>query len=50
METVKFEELGLYPQLLRAIKEMGFEERPLPVILFFSGSHTCKQGSYLIRA
>ena len=26
METVKFEELGLYPQLLRAIKEMGFEE------------------------
>ena len=25
METVKFEELGLYPQLLRAIKEMGFE-------------------------
>ena len=26
MESVKFEELGLYPQLLRAIKEMGFEE------------------------
>ena len=32
METVKFEELGLYPQLLRAIKEMGFEEAtPIPV-------------------
>ena len=26
METVRFEELGLYPQILRAIKEMGFEE------------------------
>ena len=26
METVKFEELDLYPQILRAIKEMGFEE------------------------
>lgn len=26
METVKFEELGLCPEVLRAIKEMGFEE------------------------
>ena len=26
METVRFEELGLYPQILKAIKEMGFEE------------------------
>ena len=39
METVKFEELGLYPQLLRAIKEMGFEEatpiqsQAIPVVM-----------------
>ena len=39
METVKFEELGLYPQLLRAIKEMGFEEatpilsQEIPVVM-----------------
>ena len=39
METVKFEELGLYPQLLRAIKEMGFEEatpiqsQAIPVVI-----------------
>ena len=26
METVFFEELGLSPQILRAIKEIGFEE------------------------
>lgn len=26
METVKFDELNLYPQILRGIKEMGFEE------------------------
>lgn len=26
METLKFEELGLYPQILRAVEEMGFEE------------------------
>lgn len=26
METVRFDELDLYPQVLRAIKEMGFEE------------------------
>ncbi len=26
METKRFEELGLYPQILRAIQEMGFEE------------------------
>lgn len=39
MESVKFEELGLYPQLLRAIKEMGFEEatpiqaQAIPVVM-----------------
>ena len=39
METVKFEELGLYPQLLWAIKEMGFEEatpiqsQAIPVVI-----------------
>lgn len=26
METVKFEELNLTPQIMRAIKEIGFEE------------------------
>ena len=26
METLRFEELGLYPQILRAVEEMGFEE------------------------
>ena len=26
METVRFEELDLFPQIMRAIKEMGFEE------------------------
>lgn len=39
METVRFEELGLYPQILRAIKEMGFEEaspiqaQAIPVVM-----------------
>ena len=39
METVRFEELNLYPQLLRAIKEMGFEEatpiqaQAIPVVM-----------------
>lgn len=26
METVRFDELELYPQILRAVEEMGFEE------------------------
>ncbi|MCD7709436.1 MAG: DEAD/DEAH box helicase [Clostridiales bacterium] len=26
MDTVRFEEFGLYPQLLKAVQEMGFEE------------------------
>ena len=26
METVRFEDLGLYPEILRAVTEMGFEE------------------------
>ncbi len=26
METMKFEELGLLPEILRGIEEMGFEE------------------------
>ena len=26
METVRFDQLDLYPQVLRAIAEMGFEE------------------------
>lgn len=26
METVRFDELDLYPQVLRAIADMGFEE------------------------
>ena len=39
METVRFDELGLYPQVLRAIKEMGFEEttpiqsQAIPVVM-----------------
>lgn len=39
METIRFEELGLYPQILRAIKEMGFEEatpiqsQAIPVVM-----------------
>lgn len=39
METVRFEELDLYPQILRAIKEMGFEEatpiqaQAIPVVM-----------------
>ena len=39
METVKFEELGLSPQIMRAIKEMGFEEatpiqsQAIPVVM-----------------
>ena len=26
MEALRFDELDLYPQILRAIQEMGFEE------------------------
>ncbi len=26
METVRFDELDLYPQILKGIQEMGFEE------------------------
>ena len=39
METVRFDELNLYPQVLRAIKEMGFEEatpiqsQAIPVVM-----------------
>ena len=39
METVRFDELDLYPQVLRAIKEMGFEEatpiqsQAIPVVM-----------------
>ena len=39
MEPVRFEELGLYPQILRAVKEMGFEEaspiqaQAIPVVM-----------------
>ena len=39
METVKFEELDLLPQIQRAVKEMGFEEaspiqaKAIPVVL-----------------
>ena len=36
METVKFEELGLSPQIMRAVKEMGFEEaRQLRLVFRF---------------
>ncbi len=39
METIRFDELELYPQILRGIKEMGFEEatpiqsKAIPVVL-----------------
>jgi len=39
METIKFDELGLTPQILRGIKEMGFEEatpiqaQAIPVVM-----------------
>lgn len=39
METVRFDELDLYPQILRAIREMGFEEatpiqsKAIPVVM-----------------
>ena len=39
METVRFDELDLYPQVLRAIAEMGFEEatpiqsQAIPVVM-----------------
>ena len=39
METVRFDELNLYPQILRAIQEMGFEEatpiqsKAIPVVM-----------------
>ena len=47
METVRFDELDLYPQVLRAIKEMGFEEatpiqsQAIPVVM--SGSDVIGQ-------
>ena len=39
METVRFDQLDLYPQVLRAIAEMGFEEatpiqsQAIPVVM-----------------
>ncbi len=39
METVRFDELDLYPQILRAVEEMGFEEatpiqsQAIPVVM-----------------
>ena len=39
METVRFEDLGLRPQILRAVMEMGFEAatpiqaRAMPIIM-----------------
>ena len=39
MEKIRFEEMNLYPQILRAIKEMGFEEttpiqeRAIPIVM-----------------
>ena len=39
METVRFDDLNLYPQILRAIREMGFEEatpiqsKAIPVVM-----------------
>lgn len=39
METIRFDEMDLYPQILRGIKEMGFEEttpiqaRAIPVVM-----------------
>ena len=39
METVRFDELDLYPQVLRAIADMGFEEatpiqsQAIPVVM-----------------
>ena len=39
METIKFDELGLAPQSLRGIKEMGFEDatpiqaQAIPVVM-----------------
>ena len=39
METVRFDELDLYPQVLRAIADMGFEEatpiqgQAMPVVM-----------------
>ena len=47
METVKFEELNLTPQIMRAIKEIGFEEatpiqsQAIPAVL--SGSDVIGQ-------
>ena len=40
METVRFDELDLYPQVLRAIADMGFEEatpiqsQAIPVVMW----------------
>ena len=45
METVRFDELDLYPQVLRAIAEMGFEEatpiqsQAIPVVMSGSDRH-----------
>ena len=39
MEALRFDELDLYPQILRAIQEMGFEEatpiqcKAIPVVM-----------------
>ena len=39
METVRFDELNLYPQILRGIQEMGFEEatpiqsKAIPIVM-----------------
>ncbi len=47
METIRFDELGLLPQILRGIKEMGFEEatpiqaQAIPVVM--SGSDVIGQ-------
>ena len=47
METMKFEELGLLPEILRGIEEMGFEEatpiqsQAIPVVM--SGSDVIGQ-------
>ena len=48
METVKFDELNLQPQILKGIREMGFEEttpiqcKAFPMVmvgLYFFGRH-----------
>ena len=54
METIRFDELGLMPQILRGIEEMGFEEttpiqaKAIPVVMegsdSFSYQGTCDPG------